>query len=80
KTACAVLVNLGTPSTEQLAAMDEAIEAANQANTPWVLDPVAVGALPVRTRYAQRIVSLRPALIRGNASEIMALAGHRSTG
>ena len=80
KTACAVLVNLGTPSTEQLAAMDEAIEAANQANTPWVLDPVAVGALPVRTRYAQRIVSLRPALIRGNASEIMALAGHQSTG
>ncbi len=78
--ASAMLVNLGTPTTEQLRAMEEAVESASAAGTPWVLDPVAVGALPVRTEFAQRIVARRPTLIRGNASEIMALAGWESSG
>ncbi|WP_159611068.1 hydroxyethylthiazole kinase [Glutamicibacter sp. JC586] len=78
--ASAVLVNLGTPSTEQMVAMEEAIHSANAAGTPWVLDPVAVGALPVRTDFARRIVQQKPTLIRGNASEILALAGKDSTG
>ncbi|WP_404288412.1 hydroxyethylthiazole kinase [Glutamicibacter arilaitensis] len=78
--ASAVLVNLGTPSTEQLRAMDEAIHGANEAGTPWVLDPVAVGALPVRTDFARKILAQRPTLIRGNASEILALSGRSSTG
>ncbi|MFJ2621053.1 hydroxyethylthiazole kinase [Glutamicibacter sp. NPDC087344] len=78
--ASAVLVNLGTPTTEQLAAIEEAVESASAAGTPWVLDPVAVGALPVRTEFARRIVTQRPTLIRGNASEIMALAGWESAG
>lgn len=76
--ASAVLVNLGTPSTEQMVAMEEAIDSASAAGTPWVLDPVAVGALPVRTEFAHRIVQQRPTLIRGNASEILALAGKDS--
>ena len=80
KVASAVLVNLGTPTTEQFAAMDAAIESATAAGTPWVLDPVAVGALPVRTEYAREIVAHRPTLIRGNASEILALAGQQSQG
>lgn len=78
KAASAVLVNLGTPSTEQLAAMEEAVQSASAAGTPWILDPVAVGALPVRTDFARRIARQRPALIRGNASEILALAGQQS--
>jgi len=78
--ASAVLVNLGTPSTEQMAAMEEAVLSASAAGTPWVLDPVAVGALSVRTDFARRIVQQRPALIRGNASEILALAGKDSSG
>ena len=78
KAASAVLVNLGTPSTEQLAAMEEAVQSASAAGTPWILDPVAVGALPVRTDFARRIARQRPALIRGNASEILALAGRQS--
>ena len=41
---------------------------------------MAVGALPVRTEFARRIVARRPTLIRGNASEIMALAGWESSG
>lgn len=78
--ASALLVNLGTPTTEQLAAMREAVDSASSAGTPWVLDPVAVGALPVRTEFAKEIVGQRPTLIRGNASEILALAGWDSTG
>ncbi len=66
-----VLVNLGTPTAEQRAAAREAVTA----GTPWVLDPVAVGALPVRTALAHELLAARPAIIRGNASEILALAG-----
>ncbi|EDY45507.1 hydroxyethylthiazole kinase [Streptomyces sp. SPB074] len=71
----AVLVNLGTPHAEQRAAMTEAARAARAAGTPWVLDPVAIGALPVRTPLARELLALGPAIVRGNASEILALAG-----
>ncbi|KQN99631.1 MULTISPECIES: hydroxyethylthiazole kinase [unclassified Arthrobacter] len=73
--ASAVLVNLGTPTGSQREAMLEAADAANGAGTPWVLDPVAVGFLTVRTQTAAELVALRPGIIRGNASEIIALAG-----
>lgn len=73
--ASAVLINLGTPATEQRAAMLEAALACAEHGRPWVLDPVAVGVLPVRTALAQRLVALRPTIVRGNASEIKALAG-----
>lgn len=71
----AVLVNLGTPNTEQAAGMREAVIAATTASTPWVLDPVAVGSLRVRTSLAFEFAAAGPTLIRGNASEILALAG-----
>ncbi|MDN5895539.1 MAG: hydroxyethylthiazole kinase [Nocardioides sp.] len=80
RSAGALLVNLGTPSGEQREAMLEAATAANDAATPWVLDPVGVGALPIRTELAQRLAGLRPTVIRGNASEIRALAGHGAGG
>lgn len=70
-----LLINLGTPTPEQRAASLEAVEGANSAGTPWVLDPVAIGSLPVRTGLAQQLVENRPTAIRGNASEILALAG-----
>ncbi|MDX3070839.1 hydroxyethylthiazole kinase [Streptomyces sp. MI02-7b] len=73
--ASGVLVNLGTPHAEQRTAMVEAARAAVSAGTPWVLDPVAVGALPVRTALARELLELRPTIVRGNASEIIALAG-----
>lgn len=73
--ASGVLVNLGTPHAEQRSAMVEAARAAASAGTPWVLDPVAVGALPVRTALARELLELRPTVVRGNASEIIALAG-----
>lgn len=70
-----LLVNLGTPHEEQRRAMREAAEVARASGVPWVLDPVAVGFLPVRTSLAADLLSLEPTIIRGNASEILALAG-----
>jgi len=75
-----LLVNLGTPTPEQRSASIEAVGGACTAGTPWVLDPVAVGALPVRTALAQDLLVRRPTLIRGNASEILALAGRSAGG
>lgn len=70
-----LLINLGTPSPEQRAAMREAAAGADASGTPWVLDPVAIGVLPVRTELAAELLRQRPTAIRGNASEILALAG-----
>jgi hydroxyethylthiazole kinase len=71
----AVLVNLGTLSAERDRAMPAAAAAAHAAGRPWVLDPVAVGALAHRTALAARLMGSSPAIVRGNASEIMSLAG-----
>jgi len=73
--ASGVLINLGTPRQEQRAAMIEAVDAANAAGTAWVLDPVAIGSLSVRTGLAHQLVGMGPRIIRGNASEVLALAG-----
>lgn len=72
----AMLVNLGTPSAETVAAMGPAVAAASGAGTPWVLDPVAAGALTWRTEVAQGLlVAGPPTIVRGNASEVLALDG-----
>lgn len=78
--ASGLLVNLGTPTPEQREASREAVAGALAAGTPWVLDPVAIGTLPVRTALAHELAARRPTAIRGNASEILALAGHSSGG
>lgn len=74
-----LLINVGTITEEQATAMRAAVDAANAAGTPWVLDPVAVGALSLRTALANELKAKKPSMIRGNASEIMALAGFQST-
>ncbi|WP_213989944.1 hydroxyethylthiazole kinase [Sodalis sp. dw_96] len=76
----ALLVNIGTLCHSRAQAMLAAVQAANEAGTPWVLDPVAVGPLAYRTGFAHSLLPLRPAAIRGNASEILALAGESALG
>lgn len=73
--ASGVLVNLGTPMGEQRLAMLEAVDGARRAGTPWVLDPVGIGPLPVRTALSRDLCDLRPDVIRGNASEVLVAAG-----
>ncbi|WP_209323538.1 hydroxyethylthiazole kinase [Brevibacterium renqingii] len=70
-----VLINFGTASNHQLLAADAAIDVAAAAGKPWVLDPVSVGAVDFRTSRIRRAAADRPTAIRGNASEIAALAG-----
>ena len=71
----ALLINVGTLTVERAAAMRAAAHSAQQAGKPWALDPVAVGALTLRTEFCRELLALQPAAVRGNASEIMALAG-----
>ncbi|MFG6657252.1 hydroxyethylthiazole kinase [Scandinavium sp. M-37] len=70
-----LLINVGTLTQSRAATMRTAVESANASQKPWTLDPVAVGALTLRTEFCQQLLSLQPAAIRGNASEILALAG-----
>ena len=72
--ASGVLINAGTPTNEQYAGMRAAVAGANEAGTPWVLDPVACGGLKERTRFQRSLIADKPHAIRGNASEIIALA------
>lgn len=72
----ALLVNLGTLTRSQTDAMRAAVAAANARRAPWALDPVAVGLLRFRTAFAREILAEKPAVVRGNASEILALAGY----
>jgi len=71
----AVLVNLGTPTTAQVESMRLAAAAAHAAGRPWVLDPIAAGGLPWRGGVAAELLRHRPSVVRGNASEVIGLAG-----
>jgi hydroxyethylthiazole kinase len=73
--ASALVVNIGTLSAPQFAAMRRAAARATALGCPWVLDPVGAGATAYRTRAALELIELRPTAIRGNGSEILALAG-----
>lgn len=76
--ASGVLVNLGTPYDDTSAAMSAAVASARESGTPWVLDPVAAGALAWRTDLALELLEAGPPrIVRGNGSEILALAGGR---
>ncbi|MFO1184373.1 MAG: hydroxyethylthiazole kinase [Bauldia sp.] len=71
----ALAINIGTLSPPWVEAMRLAAKKAVALGKPWVLDPVGCGATPYRTRVAAELVALKPSIVRGNASEIMALAG-----
>ncbi|GAB7022592.1 hydroxyethylthiazole kinase [Salidesulfovibrio brasiliensis] len=72
----ALVINLGTVARTYAEAMPVAWAAANRNNVPVVLDPVGAGATKLRTELpAGMLAEYKPAIIRGNASEIMTLAG-----
>lgn len=76
----ALTINIGTLSRPWTRAMCAAATAASEAGKPWVLDPVAVGATGFRREAASDLMAIEPAVVRGNASEIRALAGEATTG
>ncbi|MBB3318749.1 MULTISPECIES: hydroxyethylthiazole kinase [unclassified Rhizobium] len=75
KIAGALTINIGTLSSGWLRGMEAAAIAARQSGKPWVLDPVAHYATSFRRAAADRLIELGPTIVRGNASEIIALAG-----
>ncbi len=77
----ALCINTGTPVPDRISVMKSLMTLAGEAKKPVVLDPVGSGAGPFRTDIARELCALAPAkIIRGNPSEICALAaGHSST-
>jgi hydroxyethylthiazole kinase len=72
----ALVLNIGTLEPAWVDAMHTAARAAAARGIPVVLDPVGAGATPYRTRVAEELLaSGHISLIRGNAGELMALAG-----
>jgi hydroxyethylthiazole kinase len=72
----ALVVNIGTLSAPWVAGMKLAIRKAAELNKPIVLDPVGAGATKYRNRSLTELLEIAPpTIIRGNGSEILALAG-----
>lgn len=70
----ALVLNIGTLTSDSVATMIKAARRANALERPVVLDPVGAGATGLRTRATRQILEAATvAVIRGNASEIMAL-------
>ena len=79
----ALVLNIGTLDENWLESMKVAGVAASRRGIPIVLDPVGAGATRARTAASLELIELcHPTVIRGNASEIMALvdAGVKSKG
>ena len=72
----ALVLNIGTLQPEWVEAMKLAAKKAASLNKPIILDPVGAGATSYRNRtITELLVTAKPAVIRGNASEIMSLSG-----
>lgn len=74
-----LVVNIGTLDEYWSESMLLAAEAAGNLGKPWVLDPVGAGATPFRDKVLQKLLQFKPTVIRGNASEIIALAKANTT-
>jgi len=71
----ATYINVGTlfPIYEQT--LPRTAKALHDMKKNWVLDPVAIGIGSLRTDILQQFKEYKPSVIRGNPSEIIALAG-----
>ncbi len=70
----ALVINIGTLSKPWIEAMFAAGHEARQRGVPVLIDPVGAGATRLRTETALKLIEeLRPAVVRGNASEILSL-------
>lgn len=77
----AVSINIGTLDEHWIKSFEQTVELCKANDVPWVLDPVAAGFTPLRTETAIKLMEISPpAVLRGNGSEIMALAGAASGG
>ena len=77
--ASSLVINIGTLSDQWIKAMLLAGNAAHKKGIPVIFDPVGAGATAYRTKTCLQIIEeCKPSIIRGNASEIMALVNSQS--
>lgn len=77
--ASALVLNMGTLNKRSIKAMFLAGKKANEQGIPVVLDPVGAGATTLRNETARELLKqINFSFIRGNASEILAIAGMES--
>ena len=74
KVAPAFYVNMGTAMPFYADTLPKTAQALFANKKPWVLDPVGIGLSNLRTGILQQFRNFKPTIIRGNASEIIALA------
>ncbi|UPZ36359.1 hydroxyethylthiazole kinase [Sphingobacterium sp. PCS056] len=70
----ALVINIGTLDEYWSESMFMASKKADSIQKPWVLDPVGAGATSYRDTVLNQLLLFKPTVIRGNASEIIALA------
>lgn len=71
----ALTINIGTLNERSIEAMFVAGESCAELGIPLVLDPVGAGASKIRTETSARLLDKLPiAIVRGNMSELRALA------
>ena len=77
----AFYLNIGTLNRQTIPAMFAAGEIADSMGIPVLLDPVGAGASRLRTETAKQLIdTVKPAVIKGNISEISAiLSGSSNT-
>ncbi|HBV87516.1 MAG TPA: hydroxyethylthiazole kinase [Desulfosporosinus sp.] len=71
----ATYINVGTLLPIYEETLPSTAKVLHDTGKPWVLDPVAVGIGKLRTHLLRQFREYKPSVIRGNASEIIALAG-----
>lgn len=72
----ALVLNIGTLEPYWIEAMKLALQVASQRGIKTVLDPVGAGATSYRNNSISALLKVAmPSVIRGNASEIMSVAG-----
>ena len=70
----AFYINMGTAMPFYEETLPRAAKACVDEKKPWVLDPVGIGLSELRTKILVQLKEFKPSIIRGNASEIIALA------
>ena len=71
----ALVINIGKLSKEQINSMNVSAKAANETDTPIILDPVGVGVTELRNKTTMDLINnYNMAAIRGNITEIKSIA------
>lgn len=79
--ASVLAVNLGNIADDRMEGMRRAAARANELGIPILIDAVGVSCSTLRRRFAHDFIEMyRPAVIKGNSSEIRALCGLDSHG